>query len=215
MKQTLSIKNLFEKKIKKVFQNPKYSEIPFISNGFYFNDLVHTDSLLFIGLNPSLRKKDTVTENMFYQLDYSQTGDNHFTKMLQIAKDNELDWSFIDILQCRETNQKNVESLLNSELGRSFIEEQLRLTTEIIISIKPKLIIVTNAFARKLIVEYKNLFFGELLFDRQIGTYKITENELVKNVPIVFSGMLSGQRALDIGSFERLNWQIGFIKSQI
>ena len=39
-------------------------------------------------------------------------------------------------------------------------------------------------------------------FNNEIGTYKIKIGE--KETPIFFSGMLSGQRALDLGSLERL-----------
>lgn len=42
-------------------------------------------------------------------------------------------------------------------------------------------------------------------FNSEIGTYEIELNN--EMVPIIFSGMLSGQRALDIGSLERLKWQ--------
>lgn len=46
-------------------------------------------------------------------------------------------------------------------------------------------------------------------FDPSIGTYRIEIDGF--KTPIIFSGMLSGQRALDLGSLERLKWQIKFI----
>lgn len=45
-------------------------------------------------------------------------------------------------------------------------------------------------------------------FDNNIGTHIITEPEILASVPVFFTSMLSGQRALDIGSFERLKWHI-------
>ena len=47
---------------------------------------------------------------------------------------------------------------------------------------------------------------NKIIFDDKIGTYKITLNE--KSVPVFFSSMLTGQRALDKGSFERLKWHV-------
>ena len=42
----------------------------------------------------------------------------------------------------------------------------------------------------------------DFVFNDDIGTY------LWNNTPVFFSSMLSGQRALDIGSMERLKWQV-------
>jgi len=38
---------------------------------------------------------------------------------------------------------------------------------------------------------------------------------MLKNVPIFFTSMLTGQRALDNGSFERLIWHINFVLGKI
>ncbi len=49
--------------------------------------------------------------------------------------------------------------------------------------------------------------------------YNFEENENIgtqtyKNIPFFFTSMLTGQRALDIGSFERLIWHINYIKKK-
>ena len=45
----------------------------------------------------------------------------------------------------------------------------------------------------------------KLKWNSKIDTYLFN-----KSIPMFFSGMLSGQRALDIGSYERLIWHIKF-----
>ena len=42
----------------------------------------------------------------------------------------------------------------------------------------------------------------EFIFDDKIGTYRW------EGKPVFFSSMLSGQRALDKGSLERLQWHV-------
>lgn len=111
--------------------------------------------------------------------------------------------------------------------GKPFLNEQLDISFDIIQKAKPKLIVVTNALAAEFFGKMKsihhsnnfekiwrgyNLFFEDeqkQTFDPSIGAYRINLGD--QNVPLILSGMLSGQRALDIGSFERLKWQIKFI----
>ena len=118
-----------------------------------------------------------------------------------------------------------IEKLSYTDKGMDFLNAQLKITFEIIERANPKLIIVSNALAseffgkkketkhRKLdkiwkgfdLYFDKNIWKNDVTFNSKIGTYEIKLND--KLVPIIFSGMLSGQRALDIGSLERLKWQ--------
>ena len=52
----------------------------------------------------------------------------------------------------------------------------------------------------------------EFEFDDTIGTYRIINNPDFKDTIVFFSGMLTGQRALDNGSFERLKWHLNKVK---
>ena len=45
-------------------------------------------------------------------------------------------------------------------------------------------------------------------FDKTIGTYVVNEPKELKGTKIFFTSMLSGQRALDLGTRERLVWHI-------
>ena len=100
-----------------------------------------------------------------------------------------------------------------------FINAQLEISFEIIEKAKPKIIVVSNALASEFFGKMKpkhTKYFDRIWrgfdldfekdFDNELGCYWVHFGDL--KIPIVFSGMLSGQRALDIGSLERLKWQI-------
>jgi hypothetical protein len=120
----------------------------------------------------------------------------------------------------RETNQKNIESIYSQKNGVDFIFQQLLISKEIIELSKPKVIIVNNSLARKYLGFEKNndidVWMGlKFKFDETIGTYRVVNNENLKNTPIFFTSMLTGQRALDKGSLERLIWHIKFVLEKL
>jgi hypothetical protein len=189
---------------------------------------VQKNSLLFIGINPSFGKGAIVPENEkpigFYPKQENEDIKDipYFEKFKEIANYCDSEWTHLDLLFLRETNQKIIERLSKEEVP--FINAQLDISFDIIRRAEPKLIIVSNAFASEYFGKKKNkhakfqqiwqgfdLSFedNKKTFDSSIGTYRINFGQ--KNIPIIFSGMLSGQRALDLGSFERLKWQIKFI----
>ena len=108
------------------------------------------------------------------------------------------------MLYIRHTNQKEVINFFDDYKYKDFILEQLLLSRDIICAAEPKLIVVLNAGVREII---KNLFRIDLNndFDDELGAYII---DIGKRVPVIFTGMLSGQRALDLGSKRTLQWQI-------
>lgn len=120
------------------------------------------------------------------------------------------------MLVFRETQQSFIKrSLLRKESGREFVQKQLGIAKKIIEHLNPKIIVVSNTQARAFIgadkyynpnVKYGNVSMGyEFDFDINKGTHKI-KGEFT---PYVFlTSMLSGQRALDKGSRERLVWHI-------
>jgi len=185
---------------------------------------IETNSLLFVGCNPSLRIDATIInkEIEFYpiKIESEKTDIQYFEKIKDVASKSGMpSWSHLDMLFLRETNQKIVEILTYSNVD--FIQEQLGIVFEIIERASPRLIVVANALASEFFGKKKakhnsfgaiwkgyNLDFGKD-FDNEIGTYKI--NIGGKMTPVIFTGMLSGQRALDLGSDERLIWQIKMI----
>lgn len=200
---------------------------------------VFKSRLLFIGINPSFSKGSVVPdcdiENKigFYSNEFidDKVDIHYFQKMKEVAKYCHVNWTHLDLFFLRETNQKVIEKLTYNKKGIDFLSKQLDISFKILEESEPKLIIVSNAYAseffgkrKKKHHNLKKIWKGfELFFEREnikgkefkssfnenLGTYEIKLNN--KKVPILFSGMLSGQRALDIGSLERLKWQAKFI----
>ncbi len=211
-----------------IFSDPKfqYRKYPLLP------EIVNENCLLFIGMNPSFRKGSIIPEDkkpIGFYLKQENQDISYFEKMKDIAKYCKTEWTHLDLFFIRETSQKLIESLSYDKEGIEFLNAQLKISFEIIEKANPKLIIVANAlasefFGKKKETKHRNLdkiwqgldfYFDnniwekETTFNSEIGTYNIKLNENL--VPIIFSGMLSGQRALDIGSFERLKWQTKMI----
>ena len=186
-------------------------------------EYVLKDAILFIGLNPSFTKNAEILPDNekieFYPIIENDKKDiTYFEKFKDISVYcNNTDWTHLDLFFLRETNQKLIEELSYDNVD--FLQDQLDITFEIIDRATPRLIVVSNALAseffgklkQKHLPHFSKIWMGYSLdfnkdFDHEIGTYRIDIGG--KKTPIIFSEMLSGQRALDIGSFERLKWQI-------
>lgn len=196
----------------KKYRNEEYTKIPPLAV-----KQIHSDSIVFIGINPSLsqneknRLENSLIEIEFYDNYDSEKLHKYFNKFEEIANTLNVKWAHLDLLYIRETNQKVVENIINSEKGLNFIYEQLLISKNIIDKIieqsNPLVFVVNNTLARKFLGKDKNkekdIWIGyDFIWDEQIGTYRY------KNIPFFFTSMLTGQRALDKGSFERLVWQI-------
>lgn len=194
---------------------------------------IKKDSILFIGINPSFGKGGVIDDKekplFFYDLSNQNEKDiSYFEKFKEVARYcNNADWSHLDLFFIRETKQDLIERMSHNNIP--FLNAQLEISFDIIKKAEPKVIVVANALASEFFGKMKSrhwtfseiwqgydFFFekGERRdkqsnFDSTIGTYRIKLTN--KQVPIIFSGMLSGQRALDIGSLERLKWQIKMI----
>lgn len=208
----------------------KFKDIPMLNeNGCEYRKspllpkMVKKNAILFIGINPAFSKKGKAeikeTEIEFYPIISDEIKDiTYFEKFKDIASycDN-AEWTHLDLFFLRETNQEEIEEL--SLKNVDFLQAQLDISFEIINDATPKIIVVSNSLAseffgkkkQKHLPYFDKIWQGHDLdfkkdFDTEIGTYKI--QIAGKNTPIIFSGMLSGQRALDLGSLERLKWQI-------
>ena len=172
--------------------------------------------LLFIGINPSLTRNKEELKKLIGTKPNFGTEENkehkYFKKFIEISEATQLPWGHLDIFYLRETSQNSVKDLLKRENGRDFLNQQWVLTKSILDTLlqgsEKRIVVVSNAFARDIIMGNVNgLSEGYTLeFDEKIGTYTY------KNTIFFFTSMLTGQRALDKGSFERLIWHINFIK---
>ena len=224
----INIQNIVEDRLNKLwkeFENEDFCK-------FSPNSIkeVPEDGLIFIGLNPSLIervKKELIKKNdincSFHDFIYDKEREyKYFHKFFEVAEKTDLNWGHIDILYNRETNQKNIDKLFKSEKGKRFIEEQFEITRDVIDKLidpnNPRIFIITNALARDFLGKYyenepdnySNHKIGyNFIWNENLGTYSYKKN------PFFFTSMLTGQRALDNGSFKRLIWHINFIKNKL
>lgn len=130
---------------------------------------------------------------------------SYFARPVEIANEVGLDWQHIDIFLYKETSQADFKKLIiNNSVLNDFARDQIGIFEEVLVSINPKCIVVSNAFGSELLREQIN---DDLQWDESRGFHWFTRNN--KKIPIFFSSMLSGQRALDRWSYERLKWHIG------
>ncbi|PIQ91453.1 MAG: hypothetical protein COV70_03710 [Parcubacteria group bacterium CG11_big_fil_rev_8_21_14_0_20_39_22] len=201
----------------------------------FFGEL-KKECLLFVSLNPSFSDggfktilRDTKYEGMNHGDFFSWKPDrkdfeeyieicididtNHarkkypkfFGKMDNFAKCIGMDYEHIDLFFHRETEQKSFKKeILNGNELNEFGRCQMEIAWDAITCSDPKVVVVANAFGSDLI---KKEWHDRLTdFDDKIGTYWIELND--KKISIFFSSMLTGQRALDKGSLERLKWHV-------
>lgn len=198
----ISVKNDFGAQIEDIWSNKEFDSIIIKERGFAVQDEIAKNALLFVGINPSYNNKP---EKIFYNNNHSEVHP-YFKKFIDISNIVEMNWAHIDLLFIRETNQKVIKDLGTEHLGHRFFEEQLKMSIAIIEKILPKIIVVNNTYARDLL---KRKFDFE--FDEKIGTQRIKSQDSLDKTPVFFTSMLTGQRALDLGSYERLIWQIKYV----
>ncbi len=122
----------------------------------------------------------------------------------------QLEMQAIDLLDIRQTKQKEIEKNIKISEDRiisidPFFQRQIEISFELIQKIKPRIIVVVNAFASRIINALWQSSISD--FSHQTG-YQYFKLSLEKKIPIFFSGMLTGQRALDVGSRKRFVWHI-------
>lgn len=224
----IDIQKMVESKINSLWG--KHSDLDLCKYPANCTKEIPESGIVFIGLNPSMSAKEKV--RLEARIDKEDkacefpllTGDpnsdhQYFKKFYDIGKKTKMAWGHLDILYCRETSQKNIEILLGHEQGHDFIASQCHITKTILEQIinenNPRIFVVVNTLSRKLICgkvqgEYHSAGINfDFEWNETLGTYTY------KNNPFFFSSMLTGQRALDNGSFERLVWHINQVKSKL
>jgi hypothetical protein len=220
------MRNKLEQNYSKIWE--KYTDTSFqevLSRGtaFHHDEDEQGSDILYVGINPSFSdgsKKESFVFNREAPHPYFEP----FKKIkAELEKEpyslQNIKWTHLDILVFRETNQKYIETLLQEGKGVPFVYEQVMVAKERILHIQPKVIVVCNTKARELMgknrfkpenVEELGVWMDfEFKFDMDFGTYRITNVPELEHTHVLFSSMLSGKRALDLGSRERMVWQIG------
>lgn len=230
MHQVLNVGKEFKEEIELLWNNDKYSEISIVERGYGIHGEIIKDSILFIGINPSF-VKNSKPGNYFINLD--QNGKTHegkcyayFKKFVDITnKVNEtreigqkVQWSHLDLLFHRETKQHFIEDLKKEKNGPDFISNQLKITKKILLKSRPKVIVVCNTKARDFLKSKNDQILSigfDFEFDKELGTEVIINTPGLDNTPVFFTSMLTGQRALDNGSYKRLIWHINYVINKL
>ncbi|KCZ50971.1 hypothetical protein HY29_06370 [Hyphomonas beringensis] len=116
-------------------------------------------------------------------------------------------WDHIDLFQFRETSQKRGLDLLARNDG--FRSVQLDMFERVLEIASPKLIVVVNAKASKILKDRWQM--GAINAASGCHFHKVSN----RPVPVFFSGMLTGRRALDVHSRERLFWHVRLVSQSI
>jgi hypothetical protein len=122
-----------------------------------------------------------------------------------------MNWIISVLLRKSKIILENSIKFSKKEL-KDFAYKQLEITVDIMKSIDPKIIVVINAFARDIIKDH----IRSIQLKKYDEVYGI-DTLIIAGKPYTtfFSGMLSGQRALDKGSFERLKWHIKYVVDKL
>ena len=188
-------------------EHPETNNADVVKLGYAIERQLLIEDVLFLGMNPSYKPGQWNHDcGGFYDV---KPGNNYFKAIIEFSQDTigRTNPSHHDVLFIRHTDQKDVLKYLKADEYREFIFQQLLLSREIIQAAEPKLIVVLNAAVRE-IFQWLFPFDWESDYDKEIGAHMVT---IEKKVPVLFSGMLSGQRALDIGSKRALKWHIQYI----
>ena len=180
---------------------------------------------LFVGMNPSfsekaidrgLRKQGTClndvrshflwTNRDNFQIETSLLLDewarreySYFRPFHSLAKSVNSRWHHLDIYAIRATNQKMVNQYLAAR--PTFGEAQLEVFDNALELFAPDIVVVANAKASDTLkARYQPNF------DHEAGFHWVKIKD--RATPIFFSGMWTGQRALDTHSRERMIWHI-------
>ena len=205
----MNIEELYKEQIETIWKKqkdeyPETAREEIVRLGYAVERVINKNDVLFLGMNPSYKPGQWNHDGGgFYDI---KPKNKYFKAVIEFCQDTlgHSKPSHHDILFIRHTNQKDVVKYMESDNYRDFLVEQLLLSREIIRAAEPKMIVVLNAAVRDI---FQRMFSFDWTadYDNGLGAHIVT---IDKKVPVLFSGMLSGQRALDLGSKRALQWHI-------
>lgn len=182
---------LIEKEIVELWT--KYSDKEFCKYNPLAPEKIRRGGLLFIGLNPSIRKDAEPVEfnKKLENYGFPPKTDKYFGKFWEIAEKTGFidNWSHFDLLFLRG-DQKFVEKTLKDidNQGHVFIWEQLQISKKLLENVDPELIVISNKlaveFTGKNKIEKNGEVFGEWMncqFEQDGKNYTLN------GIPVVFS----------------------------
>ena len=190
------------------------------------------DSLVFVGLNPSFSTKgwksilrrseikkfepeeffkwvgpEDFDVELAHKLEaIAQEHYPFFASHRMLASALGMNWLHYDLFAYRETDQENVRTLFVSEQKELSLTEfgsaQFLLFEKLLSKSKPAAVIIVNALASQIYIARRSPKFNST------GGYYVDKLDDNVEFPVFLSGMLTGARALDRFSRERLFWHI-------
>jgi len=198
----------------------------FASRGYVYSEIEYK-KVLFVGINPSYPEGSIAENFSFKPIDAVKKYPKHFKKFQDLADSCHIgnDWTYLDILFLRETDQSRVTQLQYEKNGLDFLCQQLQVSINLLENIKPDLIVVCNSAARtffgidkqKVNDVESGIWMGyEFIFDDKFGVDVIVgiHNQSVKKgskstmllgTPVLFTSTLT---YMDYSTKNRLVWQI-------
>ena len=216
------IRNLWKPEFDNAIKSTENTNVKF--KQFCFHVKQDESPIWFFGMNPSLPRPlkeifnpdNDLTDNLIYDLKDEQEemhGElQYFLKAIEFFENEVKNPKsvvpiFHDLYPVRHTNQKEFVQFIEHEENKEFREKLDEATKNLIDGIMPDIIVIANAKASELM---QKIFFGKSepekikLKGETKRTYKFNGKKTV----MIFSSMLSGQRALDTYSRSRLAREI-------
>ena len=217
-----SIRDLWKLEFDNAINSTENTNVKF--KQFCFHVKQDESPIWFFGMNPSLPRPlkeifnpdNDLTDNLIYDLKVEQEemhGElQYFLKAIEFFENEVKNPKsvvpiFHDLYPVRHTNQKEFVQFIEHEENKEFREKLDEATKELIDGIMPDIIVIANAKASELM---QKIFFVDSDAEKikLNGETKRTYKFNGKKTDMIFSSMLSGQRALDTYSRSRLAKEI-------
>ena len=160
-------------------------------------------------------------------------------RAIQFGKE---DWNHIDLLPFRQKTQgdligdfqldTNISEWFNGDTTKKkLIRECVGIFLGFVEYLKPEVVVVVNGFVSKLIIQHTGSYYLNNVKNAKVNDLNANDVfslylpsspnkghrflRIVNKYPLLLSSMLTGQRALDLGSRERLIWNIEQVLCEI
>lgn len=184
---------------------------------------MHEGRVVFIGMNPSHNADDSADTDFLRIADSNELRDTGRVDQVvardvrvmglgtsaqhrYFAKFGELvghePWHHVDLYAVRHTEQDTLVEAINRS-SCPFFDAQADAAERLVTDLHPRLVIVANARASHIL---RMRLKSRLEWTPEEGIHLCSQAG--SSVPWMFTGMLTGQRALDTHSFERLQWHV-------
>lgn len=133
----------------------------------------------------------------------------YFSKFNYISEQLNATVEHLDIFPVRETDQKLVRELVLA--NKDFADACYDIFIDTLQKIKPKAIIVENSFVRDMLMDAPHSGIREYFPRFEFHTFKSSSIGTPINehgMAVFYTSMLTGQRAIDLGSFHRIIWSL-------